>query len=153
MNDVFEVLINFFTKIENGFFSKQQQDSFLSELAHLGVALDKLQEALNNEKALNTRIEDQLLHTPKGLRVYTESECLRLTKKCRGFLLLLEQQGILTPSLREMVIAQLLRLPQDTLTPQQIKWITLHVLFTQRKQISVISMERFLLHETPEQKH
>ncbi len=155
MNDVFEVLIHFFTQMENGFFSTQQQDQFLSDLTQLGIALDKLQGALDAPQTMASinPLDNDHLQSSTGIRVYTEAECFRLHKKCRGFLLSLEQQGILTPFLREIVIAQLLKLPHEIITPQQIKWVTLSVLFSQTKQVSTINMERLLLHETPEQKH
>jgi Smg protein len=67
-----------------------------------------------------------------SLRVYCEAELQRLDVECRGFLLFLEQCGILTPASREVLLDRVLALEEDEpIDLEQLKWITMMVLFNQ----------------------
>src|SRR3990167_3249210 len=46
--------------------------------------------------------------SPQSFRVFSEQECWLINTECRNFILNLEQQGILTPHAREVVIHQAL---------------------------------------------
>jgi Smg protein len=52
-----------------------------------------------------------------------------LDLESRGFLMFLEQMGILTPNNRELVIDRVLALDADDMDLEQLKWIVLMVLF------------------------
>jgi Smg protein len=54
--------------------------------------------------------------------------------ECRGFLLSLEQGGILSSETRELVIDRVMALEADDIGLQQLKWIILMVLFNQPGQ-------------------
>lgn len=64
----------------------------------------------------------------KSLRLYNPDENLKLSSECRGFLLFLEQSGILDPISREMVIDRVLAL-DEPVNIGKLKWVTLVVLF------------------------
>ncbi|MDI3260751.1 MAG: DUF494 domain-containing protein [Sinobacteraceae bacterium] len=64
------------------------------------------------------------------LRVYAPQEAEKLSVECRGFLLHLEQLGILTPQSRELVIERLLAL-EDEVDLERVKWVCLLVLINQ----------------------
>lgn len=67
-----------------------------------------------------------------SLRVYTEAETARLDAECRGFLLFLEQIGILNDASRELVIDRVMALDtDDEVDIDQLKWVILMVLFNQ----------------------
>ena len=68
------------------------------------------------------------------VRVYDRIEQERLDSHCRGYLLHLEQVGILTPAQRELVIDRLLALGTDDIDIEQIKWVVMMVLFSQPGQ-------------------
>ena len=68
------------------------------------------------------------------VRVYDRIELERLDSHCRGYLLHLEQVGILTPAQRELVIDRLLALGTDDIDIEQIKWVVMMVLFSQPGQ-------------------
>ena len=59
---------------------------------------------------------------------------LKLSSECRGFLLFLEQSGILHPETRELVIDQVMMLDTDEIDLHQLKWIVLMALFNQPDQ-------------------
>jgi Smg protein len=67
---------------------------------------------------------------PGALRVYAPSECDRLSSECRGFLLYLEQLGILNSQSRELVIGRLLAI-DDEVDLERVKWVCLLVLINQ----------------------
>jgi Smg protein len=72
------------------------------------------------------------IHTSHSLRVYTDAEISRLDSECRGFLLFLEQIGILNDASRELVIDRVMALETDEeVDIDQLKWVILMVLFNQ----------------------
>src|SRR3546814_12645910 len=64
-------------------------------------------------------------------RVYFGPELDKLDVECRGFLLVLEQHGILDPAQRELVLDRAMALDQDELDLDDLKWVVLMVLFNQ----------------------
>jgi len=69
-------------------------------------------------------------HAP-ALRIYDRAEQERLDAPSRGYLLHLEQIGILAPQQRELVIDRLLALDSEEIDIEQIKWVVMMVLFSQ----------------------
>jgi len=66
-----------------------------------------------------------------ALRVYTAAEVKRLDAECRGFLMFLEQIGVLDPLSRELVIDRIMALESDETELTDLKWVILMVLFNQ----------------------
>ena len=66
-----------------------------------------------------------------SLRIYDRAEQERLDPASRGYLLHLEQIGILPPPQRELVIDRLLALDSEDIDVEQIKWVVMMVLFSQ----------------------
>src|SRR3546814_15685888 len=64
-------------------------------------------------------------------RVYCGPELDKLDVECRGFLLVLEQHGILDPAQRELVPDRAMALHQDDLDLDDLQWVVLMVLFYQ----------------------
>ena len=63
-------------------------------------------------------------------RVLANEERARLEYNAQGFLLFLEQSGVLTPRLREMVINRVMALESDSeVDIEELKWIVMMVLF------------------------
>ena len=63
-------------------------------------------------------------------RVLASEESARLAYGAQGFLLFLEQSGVLTPRLREMVINRVMALESDSeVDIEELKWIVMVVLF------------------------
>jgi Smg protein len=89
-------------------------------------ALDWL-DGLNNSGAGNA---------PKNtaFRVFDVAEQERLDAPSRGYLLQLEQIGILQPAQRELVIDRLLALDNEEIDVEQTKWVVMMVLFSQPGQ-------------------
>ena len=66
----------------------------------------------------------------KATRVLAAQESARLANNAYGFLLFLEQSGVLTPKLREMVINRVMALESDSeVDIEELKWVVMMVLF------------------------
>jgi Smg protein len=66
-----------------------------------------------------------------SIRVYTRHEVNKLDLESRGFLMFLEQVGVLDARSRELVIDRLMALETDDIDLEQVKWVALMVLFNQ----------------------
>ena len=84
------------------------------------------------------------------IRHYNEYECRQLCIDSRGFLLRLEQSGVLDPVAREMVIDRLLALDVETIELEHVKWVVLLVLsnYTEEDGVSDL-METLVLDGSP----
>jgi Smg protein len=72
--------------------------------------------------------------TARAVRVFSGQEQVRLDTDVRGYLLHLENLGILSGPQRELVIDRLLALEADDIDIEQLKWVVLMVLFSQPGQ-------------------
>jgi Smg protein len=77
----------------------------------------------------------------KTFRAYAPKELAKLDTECRGFLLTLEQSGILTPQVREHVIERALAATGSTLSLEQLKLIVLMVLWNRQTPTSRLLAE------------
>ena len=85
-----------------------------------------------------------------GMRVYDPGEQERFDTAARGYLLHLEQVGILPPAQRELVIDRLLALESDEIDLEQIKWVVMMVLFSQPgNEQAYAQMEDLVFAEEP----
>jgi Smg protein len=68
-------------------------------------------------------------------RVLAPEESARLAYSAQGFLLFLEQSGVLTPKLREMVINRVMALESDSeVDIEELKWVVMMVLFNSAEE-------------------
>jgi Smg protein len=74
----------------------------------------------------------------RAMRVFSAEEVERISTSCRGYLLQLEQQDILSPLQREIVIDRLVALDfdrdGDEIDIERLKWLVLMVLSSQPGQ-------------------
>jgi len=76
-----------------------------------------------------------------SFRAYAPRELAKLDAQCRGFLMTLEQSGILSPQNREIVLERSLAASGDALTLEQLKLIILMVLWNQQTPTSQLLAE------------
>ena len=85
-----------------------------------------------------------------GMRIYDSAELERFDVAARGYLLHLEQVGILPPAQREIVIDRLLALESDEIDVEQIKWVVMMILFSQPgNEQAYAQMEDLVFAEEP----
>ncbi|GAB3736158.1 DUF494 family protein [Luteimonas pelagia] len=88
------------------------------------------------------------------MRVYFGPELDKLDTDCRGFLLYLEQHGVLDAHQRELVLDRALALDQDELDLDDLKWVVLMVLFNQPgSEAAYAWMETQMFMDEPEPVH
>lgn len=80
-----------------------------------------------------------------SFRVFSEQECWLMNVECRNFIISLEQQNILTPLTREIVIHQTLELINEGVDLNLLKWVTLMVLFNVPGCENALSHMEFLV--------
>jgi Smg protein len=67
----------------------------------------------------------------RSIRVFSPEEEKKLDVECRGFLMFLEQMGVLNSVSRELVIDRIMALETPDIDLEQVKWVVLMVLFNQ----------------------
>jgi Smg protein len=106
------------------------EDADISEALHWLAGVRAPQDGL--EKLPDTRT---------SFRAYAARELAKLDAHCRGFLLTLEQSGILDARNRELVIERSLAASGDALSLDQLKLIVLMVLWNQQTATSRLVAE------------
>jgi Smg protein len=108
---------------------------------------DELERAGFSEREVGRALEwlEQLSADPnrtgaipgsRAIRIFDAREQARLDTECRGYILYLENIGIISPAQRELVIDRLLALDVQQIDIEQVKWVVLMVLFSQPGQQS-----------------
>ena len=107
-----------------------------SELSRAGFGDAEIDRALDWLDDLTDQQDSLTLghQTAHGTRIYNEFEHERLDAACRGYIIYLEQIGILSPPQREILVDRLLALETADIDVEQIKWVVLMVLFSQPGQ-------------------
>ena len=81
----------------------------------------------------------------RAMRVFCADELEHISTACRGYLLQLEQQGILSPLQREIVIDRLVALEGDEIDIDRLKWLVLMVLSSQPGQEEAVARMEHLV--------
>lgn len=129
---VLDVLMYLFENYQHGEFSDaDNQDTLRDELTAAGFPREEVDHAFAWLDGLSEQRQQPLIFGPRGsIRVYAREEMARLSTECRGFMLYLEQLGILDSSSREMVIDRLMSLSEE-IDLEKVKWVCLLVLVNQ----------------------
>lgn len=146
--DVLMYLFENYMNSESG--QESDQESLRQELQDAGFNRGEIYKAF---AWLEELAEQQGETTPKfpaggaALRVFTEAEIKKLDLDCRGFLLYLEQVGVLDASMRELVVDRVMALESEEIDLEQFKWIVLMVLFNQPGQEAAVAWMEDLMFE------
>ncbi len=71
----------------------------------------------------------------RATRILAAEESARLSHNSQGFLMFLEQSGVLTPKLRELVINRVMALESDSeVDLEELKWVVMMVLFNSSEE-------------------
>ncbi|RUO27158.1 hypothetical protein CWE09_09785 [Aliidiomarina minuta] len=83
-------------------------------------------------------------------RAFTAGEMARLDSPSRGFLMYLEQIGVLDFTTREMVLDRVMELDTQSFALEDLKWVVLMVLFNVPGREDAYSQMEGLIFEEPE---
>jgi Smg protein len=124
------------------------------ELERAGFGDREIERALDWLEGLS--VTETITSAPQSaaMRVYDRGEQERLDAAARGYLLQLEQIGILLPMQRELVIDRLFALDTEEIDIEQIKWVVMMVLFSQPdQQDAYAQMEDLVFADDPSWLH
>lgn len=156
---MFDVLMFLFENYMDGSITlKAEKATILAELEKVGFERHEIDRALNWLDGLNHVTKDaetESQPTVTAMRHYLPEECEQLGVDGRGFLLYLEQLGILDPHNREIVIDRVMALDSREVDLGRIKWVVLMVLFSQPDKKSALSLlqEIVLADDVPDVLH
>jgi len=86
-------------------------------------------------------VREPLPDARSSFRAYAPRELAKLDARCRGFLLTLEQSGILNAETRELVLERALAASGEVLSLEQLKLVVLMVLWNQQTATSRLVAE------------
>ncbi len=129
--------------------------ALFTELTEAGFSTAEIHKAFDWLDALASQRPTAGEPRAKGpTRVYFGPELEKLDTECRGFLLFLEQHGILDAAQRELVLDRAMALDQDELDLEDLKWVVLLVLFNQPgSEAAYAWMETQMFLDEPEPVH
>lgn len=136
-DSVLDVLMYLFeTSSEADLEQEPDRSALTDELERAGFHGHEIEQALDWLDGLSKRNAAGEWATPtdRSIRVFSDDEIARLDAECRGYIMYLEQIGILSSQQRELVIDRLMALGEDEVDVDQIKWVVLMVLFSQPGQ-------------------
>jgi Smg protein len=112
------------------------QSILREELLQAGFGEPEVDRALDWLDGLTARNMEPFSIQPaeRSVRLFNRFELTRLDAECRGYILYLEQIGILSSVQRELVIDRLMALGSGDIDVEQVKWVVLMVLFSQPGQ-------------------
>ena len=131
--DVLEVLLFIFEHFlddELGF--AEQDEDLVSTLEQCGFSSNEVNRALLwLDDLVDLRDQDYSPDASEtnAIRVYTSHEEDKLDADCRGFILFMEQIGVLDCQAREMVIDRAIALEGEDVDLDRLKWVVMMVLY------------------------
>ena len=146
---VLDVLIYLFDHyVEEELEITPDQEILKSQLIQAGFADAQVNKAIDWLECLalqKDELDTDILRS-RSIRVFNDKENEKLDVECKGFLLFLEQSGVLDSEDRELVIDRVMALETDTIELHQLKWVVLMVLFNRPgKEAAFTWMEDILM--------
>ncbi|NOX09041.1 MAG: DUF494 domain-containing protein [Gammaproteobacteria bacterium] len=136
--DILDVLMYLFENyyMDDDIDIRPDRESLQVELLEVGFPPIEVGKAFDWLEGLAAQHNDSPLLTQNqhAIRLFTDQENDRLDVECRGFLMFIEQMGILNPHSRELVIDRVMALDAEDIDIDQLKWVILMVLFNQPGQ-------------------
>ncbi|QHS10640.1 DUF494 family protein [Sinimarinibacterium sp. NLF-5-8] len=129
---ILDVLMFLFENyLPDEFVDSSNQPALSEELTQAGFEAADVRRAFAWIDALAEQPQGSLkLGASNALRLYTAEETDKLSTECRGFLLYLEQLGLLDAEHRETVIERLMAL-KTSVDLERVKWVCLLVMLNQ----------------------
>jgi Smg protein len=128
------------------------QGELEDELSQAGFTNAEIEKALRwlDELAAGVDTPQYHPHTGGSMRIYSEAEGTKLDLEARGLLMFLEQNGILDPVSRELVIDRVLAIDHASVSVDELKWVVLLVLMNRPGQEAAFTqMEDLVYNDDP----
>lgn len=133
----------------------RDRDTLQNSLIQAGFSPTEIKKAFDWLDALaDQRPAVNVARVDGPVRIYHGPELDKLDVEGRGFLMFLEQHGILDANQRELVLDRAMALDQDELDLDDLKWVVLMVLFNQPgAEAAYAWMETQMFMDEPEPLH
>ena len=154
--NVFDVLMYLFENyyMDDDGTSPPDRDIVQQELSQAGFPALQIDRAFHWMEGLAGEDNPPSMQDERSLRLFSDNEMSRLDTACRGFILFLEQMGVLTPASRELAIDRAMALESEDFDLDQLKWVILMVLFNQPGQEAAYTwVEDLVFDETKNSLH
>jgi Smg protein len=133
--NILDVLLYLFQNFMDGDVDIEPDRDFLEDqLIEAGFGHREIDSAFTWLDGLADGSQQQTALQETSFRLYADDEFEKLDTECRGFLMYLENMGVLTPLTRELVIERVMALEDVDLDIERLKWVILMVLFNQPEQ-------------------
>ena len=134
--NVLDVLVYLFQNfLDDDTAVRFDRDSMQTDLLDAGFPLTEIHKAFDWMDGLAARQgQATAAVVSRAIRIYSDEEVDKLDVECRGFLMYLEQLGILSAESRELVIDRAMALNEEDFDAEDLKWVVLMVLFSQPGQ-------------------
>lgn len=135
MHKALRILIDYFKKDKTEHSVPVEDKKMLGELDQFGASLGELEKALDKITqwiATQPHVMEELqypVQAHQGTRVFHTEEIRKISKKSLGFIVKMENMGVVTPSMRENVLDELMQLREGEASLSRTKWITFQTLF------------------------
>ncbi|HEX5162224.1 MAG TPA: DUF494 domain-containing protein [Steroidobacteraceae bacterium] len=130
-----------------------ERETLAADLERAGFGRHDVERALDWLADLAGERSRPEITANRAIRVFSELEVERIPAACRGYLLQLETDGILSPLQREIVIDRLVALESDKYGDEvdidRLKWLVLMVLSSQPGQEQACARMEDLVFEDP----
>lgn len=151
---MFDILVYLFENYYE-FSSRPEPEVLTRKLTAAGFTEEEITEALGWLAGLKA---EGAVHAfpqtdPQAIRFYNEEELHKLGSDCRGFLQFLQNAGVLSSELRELVIDRALALAEEPVDLSRFKVIVLMVLWSREKDLDTLIVEELLSDADPDLLH
>lgn len=131
---MFHILLDVLEGLQKGADLAQLCDDIVDQLQEAQVAEDDIARFLESMQRISElQAMIQRLNPVGGfpIRIYDASESQKLDTACQSYLMQLEQDSVLPPALREIVIEQAMRLDDVDMNVERLRLLVTIVMFNQ----------------------
>lgn len=135
--NVLDVLLYLFQNYMDGEIEiEPDRETLEEELLEAGFPPAEINKAFEwlDGLAENQGNQEDTRQGARSFRYYTDEECSKLDRECRGFLMYLENTGVVNCRTRELIIERVMALDSSEIDIDRLKWVILMVLFNQPEQ-------------------
>ncbi len=110
------------------------------ELPQVGFNVEEVDGAMDwlDETLQNQSFDTTLLKQSCSLRAFTSLETAKIDNEARGMIYLLESNGLITPSIRELMIDRAMALQINTVGKKEMQWVLLFVMMNSQARKDII---------------
>lgn len=147
-----DILVYLFENFHD-FSSHPKPDDLARKLSVVGFEGQEISVALNWLAGLKKLPTTEFACDTRSLRIYAIGEQQKLGVECLSFIIFLEDAGVITPALRELIIERGMALQDDPVPLGKFKIIVLMVLWRREQSLEPLIVEELLYEADPERLH